>query len=149
MHTANDSVVVVLIMKIIRQERTSLVLSTIFLEKKSGADLQQQSISQNMKKFSLLCCMGLCLLCLLYLQIILIIFSYENPEVALNCGAILRECIRHEPLARALLYSKELYKFFTYVEVANFDTASDAFASFKVCRVLFFFIFVFICFVCY
>jgi len=60
-----------------------------------------------------------------------LLHGYENPDVALNCGAILRECIRHEPLARALLYSPELYKFFTYVEVANFDTASDAFASFK------------------
>jgi len=60
-----------------------------------------------------------------------LLHGYENPEVALNCGAILRECIRHEPLGKALLYSPELYKFFSYVEVANFDTASDAFASFK------------------
>ena len=34
-------------------------------------------------------------------------------------------------MAKTLLYSPELFKFFTYVEVANFDTASDAFASFK------------------
>jgi len=60
-----------------------------------------------------------------------LLHGYENPDIALNCGSILRECIRHEPLAKTLLYSPELYKFFTYVEVANFDTASDAFASFK------------------
>lgn len=30
---------------------------------------------------------------------------YENPEVALNTGMILREMLRHEPLARTLLYS--------------------------------------------
>merc|ERR1711862_23411 len=60
-----------------------------------------------------------------------LLHGYENPEIALNCGSILRECIRHEPLARTLLYSPELFKFFTYVEVANFDSASDAFASFK------------------
>jgi len=57
--------------------------------------------------------------------------GYENPEIALNCGTILRECIRHEPLARSLLYSSEFFSFFTYVEVANFDIGSDAFASFK------------------
>jgi len=57
--------------------------------------------------------------------------GYENPEIALNCGTILRECIRHEPLAKAILYSPELFSFFNYVEVANFDIGSDAFASFK------------------
>lgn len=30
---------------------------------------------------------------------------YENAEVALNTGMILREMLRHEPLARTLLYS--------------------------------------------
>lgn len=76
---------------------------------------------------------------LLHVLVLLLtdMFSYENPDIALNCGSILRECIRHEPLAKTLLYSPELYKFFTYVEVANFDTASDAFASFKVIFFLF------------
>ena len=73
------------------------------------------------------------------LNIFLLVDSYENPEIALNCGSILRECIRHEPLARTLLYSPELFKFFTYVEVANFDSASDAFASFKVYIMILFF----------
>merc|ERR1712232_1537014 len=68
-----------------------------------------------------------------------LLHGYENPEIALNCGSILRECIRHEPLARTLLYSPELFKFFTYVEVANFDSASDAFASFKVYIMILFF----------
>lgn len=58
--------------------------------------------------------------------------SYETPEVALNCGMMLRECLRHEPLARIVLFSEEFYCFFRYVELSTFDIASDAFASFKV-----------------
>ncbi|KAF4104749.1 calcium binding protein 39, like 1 [Onychostoma macrolepis] len=57
--------------------------------------------------------------------------GYETPEVALNCGMMLRECLRHEPLARIVLFSEELYCFFRYVELSTFDIASDAFASFK------------------
>lgn len=57
---------------------------------------------------------------------------YENPEVALNCGMMLRECLRHEPLARTVLYSEDFFCFFRYVELSTFDIASDAFASFKV-----------------
>ncbi|XP_039521638.1 calcium binding protein 39, like 1 isoform X1 [Pimephales promelas] len=57
--------------------------------------------------------------------------SYETPEVALNCGMMLRECLRHEPLARILLFSEDFFCFFRYVELSTFDIASDAFASFK------------------
>jgi calcium binding protein 39 len=32
--------------------------------------------------------------------------GYENEEVALNTGIILREMLRHEPLAKVLLYSE-------------------------------------------
>ena len=44
---------------------------------------------------------------------------------------MLRECVRHEPLAKIILQSEEFYKFFSYVEVSTFDIASDAFATFK------------------
>lgn len=57
---------------------------------------------------------------------------YEAPEVALNCGMMLRECLRHEPLARIVLFSEDFFCFFHYVELSTFDIASDAFASFKV-----------------
>eukprot|EP01095_Lingulamoeba_sp_RSL-Kostka_P006982 TRINITY_DN220_c0_g1_i1.p1 TRINITY_DN220_c0_g1~~TRINITY_DN220_c0_g1_i1.p1 ORF type:complete len:338 (-),score=96.62 TRINITY_DN220_c0_g1_i1:779-1792(-) len=60
-----------------------------------------------------------------------LIAGYEQYEIALNCGSILRECIRHEPLAKVLLYSPSFYEFFTYVELSNFDVASDAFVTFK------------------
>jgi len=43
---------------------------------------------------------------------------------------MLRECVRHEPLAKIVL-ANDFYKLFTYVDRANFDVASDAFATFK------------------
>lgn len=57
--------------------------------------------------------------------------GYENQEIALSCGQMLRECARHEPLARIILYSKEFYELFSYVEMSTFDIASDAFSTFK------------------
>lgn len=59
-------------------------------------------------------------------------FRYENPEIALNCGLMLKECIRHEPLAKIILESEDFYKFFGYVELSTFDIAADAFATFRV-----------------
>uniref|UniRef100_A0A3Q1GGQ6 Calcium binding protein 39-like n=1 Tax=Acanthochromis polyacanthus TaxID=80966 RepID=A0A3Q1GGQ6_9TELE len=57
--------------------------------------------------------------------------GYETPQVALNCGIMLRECIRHEPLAKVVLHSEHFHSFFNYVEMSTFDIASDAFATFK------------------
>uniref|UniRef100_A0A672PRR8 Calcium-binding protein 39-like n=1 Tax=Sinocyclocheilus grahami TaxID=75366 RepID=A0A672PRR8_SINGR len=57
--------------------------------------------------------------------------GYETPQVALNCGIMLRECIRHEPLAKIVLHSEHFKDFFSYVEMSTFDIASDAFATFK------------------
>jgi calcium binding protein 39 len=34
-------------------------------------------------------------------------FRYENEDVALNTGHILKEMLRHESIARILLYSDE------------------------------------------
>uniref|UniRef100_A0A2I3RDL9 Calcium binding protein 39 n=1 Tax=Pan troglodytes TaxID=9598 RepID=A0A2I3RDL9_PANTR len=62
--------------------------------------------------------------------------GYESPEIALNCGIMLRECIRHEPLAKIILWSEQFYDFFRYVEMSTFDIASDAFATFKVTKTL-------------
>lgn len=58
--------------------------------------------------------------------------GYLNPDIALNTGTMLRECVRHEPLAKIVLHSDELFgKFFTFVQDSQFDIASDAFATFK------------------
>ncbi|KAG0234742.1 mo25 protein [Actinomortierella wolfii] len=60
-----------------------------------------------------------------------LIRGYENQEIALNCGMILRECLRHEVLTRIVINSPQIYRFFDYVEMNTFDIASDAFATFK------------------
>lgn len=57
--------------------------------------------------------------------------GYNNGDIALNCGSMLRECIRHESLAKILLESDLFWRFFELVEVSDFDVASDAFATFK------------------
>ncbi|XP_075277764.1 calcium-binding protein 39-like isoform X1 [Opisthocomus hoazin] len=57
--------------------------------------------------------------------------GYESPNIALRCGIMLRECIRHEPLAKIILFSEQFRDFFKYVEMSTFDIASDAFATFK------------------
>ena len=59
--------------------------------------------------------------------------GYNNNEIALNCGAILKECLRHEQLAKLMLESGLFWKFFDLVELDTFDIASDAFSTFKDC----------------
>ena len=61
-------------------------------------------------------------------------YSYKQPGIALNCGVMLRECIKHEPLATLILQSDKFYIFFEYVEMSTFDIASDAFSTFKVSK---------------
>lgn len=61
-----------------------------------------------------------------------IIRRYDDFDIALNCGLMLRESIRHEPLAKVVLHSEHFYRFFKYVEMSTFDIASDAFSTFKV-----------------
>nr|CCA14237.1 calciumbinding protein putative [Albugo laibachii Nc14] len=61
-----------------------------------------------------------------------LMLGYENPDIALNCGSMMRESVRHEKLARNILYSDDLWKFFDYyVHYPNFEVASDAFATLK------------------
>lgn len=59
--------------------------------------------------------------------------GYHNGDIALNCGAILKECIRHEHLAKLMLDSGLFWQFFALVELSDFDVASDAFSTFKEC----------------
>jgi len=61
-----------------------------------------------------------------------LVHGYEDSEIALNCGSILRECIRHQHLCEHILRTPELFNaFFEYVQLSTFDVASDAFATFK------------------
>jgi len=65
-------------------------------------------------------------------QILLqMVSGFKDSAIALNCGQMLRECIRHEELTQVLLQDENFYEFFDLIEQANFDIASDAFATFK------------------
>jgi len=57
--------------------------------------------------------------------------GYENPEIAPHCGSILRECARHEALAKLILTSPNFNSLYVFIEDVNFDVASDAFSTFK------------------
>jgi len=57
--------------------------------------------------------------------------GYENPDVALNTGMILREMLRHESLAQILLESDRFYQFPEYIEKTTFGISCDAFSNFK------------------
>ncbi|TFJ80095.1 hypothetical protein NSK_008652 [Nannochloropsis salina CCMP1776] len=61
-----------------------------------------------------------------------LINGYGHPEVALNCGSMLREAARHEKVARRILFSPHVWPFFdTFVHLPNFDVASDSFATLR------------------
>ncbi|PON63593.1 Mo25-like [Parasponia andersonii] len=62
----------------------------------------------------------------------ILIPSYENPsDVALSYGVIARECIRHQVVAKYVLESEHIKKFFEYIQDPNFERASDAALTFK------------------
>ncbi|KAL9256847.1 Calcium-binding protein 39-like protein [Drosera capensis] len=60
-----------------------------------------------------------------------LVVCYDNKEIALAGGSMLRECIKFPTLAKYILESASFQLFFKYVELSNFDVASDAFATFK------------------
>jgi len=57
--------------------------------------------------------------------------GYDIPDIALHSGLVLRECTKHESLAKEVLNDDKFFMFFTYVEVSTFDIATDAFVTFK------------------
>ncbi|XP_057473756.1 putative MO25-like protein At5g47540 [Actinidia eriantha] len=60
-----------------------------------------------------------------------LISGYEDQAIGLHYGAMLRECIRHQSVARYILKSDHMAKFFDYIQLPNFDVAADATATFK------------------
>ncbi|RAL44300.1 hypothetical protein DM860_015660 [Cuscuta australis] len=60
-----------------------------------------------------------------------LVVCYDNKEIALHCGNMLRECIKVPSLAKYILESPCFELFFKFVELPNFDVASDAFSTFK------------------
>ncbi|KAL3502368.1 hypothetical protein ACH5RR_036817 [Cinchona calisaya] len=59
------------------------------------------------------------------------VVCYDNKEIALHCGSMLRECIKVPSLAKYILESPSFELFFKFVELPNFDVSSDAFSTFK------------------
>ncbi|XP_020976205.1 calcium-binding protein 39 isoform X2 [Arachis ipaensis] len=60
-----------------------------------------------------------------------LVVCYDNKEIALTCGTMLRECIKFQTLSRYILESATFVLFFKFVELPTFDVASDAFSTFK------------------
>ncbi|KAK7359674.1 hypothetical protein VNO77_01636 [Canavalia gladiata] len=60
-----------------------------------------------------------------------LVVCYDNKEIALSCGIMLRDCIKFPSLAKYILESASFVLFFKFVELPNFDVASDAFSTFK------------------
>ncbi|KAI7833803.1 CRE-MOP-25.2 protein [Kickxella alabastrina] len=50
-----------------------------------------------------------------------LICGYSNPDSAIFCGNMLRECFKHKELIKATLNLPEFLNFFDYVESGNFD----------------------------
>lgn len=53
----------------------------------------------------------------------------ESPEISLNTGLMLREAIKHESIAKSILYDSWFWKYFVYVNTDSFETSTDAFAT--------------------
>lgn len=60
-----------------------------------------------------------------------LLLGYNKPDLALSYGSMFRECIRSESLAKIAIYLPEFFNFFKYVQLENFEIATDAFSSFK------------------
>ncbi|CAN1237899.1 Putative MO25-like protein At5g47540 [Linum grandiflorum] len=56
---------------------------------------------------------------------------YEDGDIALIYGSISRDLICHQVVAKYVLESPHMPKFFTYVQLPNFEIASVAQATFK------------------
>ncbi|KAL0889378.1 hypothetical protein Bca101_013361 [Brassica carinata] len=61
----------------------------------------------------------------------ILIEGFENTDMSLHYGAMFRECIRHQIVAKYVLESEHVKKFFDYIQLPNFDIAADAAATFK------------------
>lgn len=60
-----------------------------------------------------------------------LVVCYDNKEIALTCGNMLRECIKFPSLSKYILESPSFELFFKFIELPTFDVASDSFSTFK------------------
>ncbi|KAF5195868.1 Mo25-like protein [Thalictrum thalictroides] len=61
----------------------------------------------------------------------LLIQGYEDQDLALHYGTMLRACLRHQGIARYVFESGFTAKLFDYIKLPNFDIASSAWETFK------------------
>ncbi|KAL6865101.1 hypothetical protein ACP4OV_016252 [Aristida adscensionis] len=61
----------------------------------------------------------------------ILVSGYDNMDIAIHYSTILRDCIRHQVAARYVLGSEHMRKFFDYIQLQDFNIASDAFRTFK------------------
>ncbi|XP_071695855.1 putative MO25-like protein At5g47540 [Rutidosis leptorrhynchoides] len=61
----------------------------------------------------------------------ILISGYEDPQLALHYGRMLKECLRHQIVASYLLEPSQLKKLFGYIQHPSFDIAADAADVFK------------------
>ncbi|XP_024967406.1 putative MO25-like protein At5g47540 [Cynara cardunculus var. scolymus] len=62
----------------------------------------------------------------------ILISGYEDPQLALHYGRMLKECLRHQIVAGYILEPSQQRKFFDYIQHPSFDIAADAADTFKV-----------------
>nr|GEZ10729.1 putative MO25-like protein At5g47540 [Tanacetum cinerariifolium] len=61
----------------------------------------------------------------------ILISGYDDPQLALHYGRILKECLRHQIVACYLLEPSQLKELFVYIQHPSFDIAADAADVFK------------------
>ncbi|XP_062208828.1 putative MO25-like protein At5g47540 [Phragmites australis] len=57
--------------------------------------------------------------------------GYDNLDIAIHYSTLIRDCIRHQVVARYVLGSPHVRKFFDYIQFPDFNIQSDAFKTFK------------------
>lgn len=57
-----------------------------------------------------------------------LLMSYNNYDIALNAGFILRECIKYEPLCYAILHSPLYWSLFDVAASTHFEVSTDSFS---------------------
>lgn len=64
--------------------------------------------------------------------IVTLIKGPETPEISLNTGLMLREAIKHESIAKFVLYDSLFWKYFVYIQSDSFEVSTDAFTTLRV-----------------
>jgi len=70
-------------------------------------------------------------LCKNSLTLELLLHGYDDPEIALTCGNMLRECAKFDLLTKIMLHGEIVWALFKYLDSVKFDIACDAFATLK------------------